>query len=150
MAFRGKGYEEFLPLYGARCRSGKRYRDVQLPLFPGYVFCRFDPQYRLPILVTPSVLTILGNGKVLVPATASEIAAIQRVVGSGLSFQPWPFLALGDSVYLEEGPLRGMDGQLLDFKGEHRLIVSVSLLQRSLSVVIERRWVRPLQQARCA
>jgi|SRR5579862_401605 len=143
-ALKGKGYEEFLPLYRSRRRWTDRFQDIDLPLFPGYVFCRFDVQYRLPLLTIPSVVQIVGIGKVPYPVDNAEIAAIQTLVASGFSVQPWPFLEVGHRVRIEEGPLRGVEGLVTDIQGAGQLVVSITLLQRSVAVAIDRRWARPL------
>jgi transcription antitermination factor NusG len=145
---RNKGYEEFLPLYWSRRRWSDRFQSVDLPLFPGYVFCRLDPQYRLPLLITPGVLHFVGVGRIPEPIDDGEIAAIQSTMRSGLRAQPWPFLKVGHRVRLEEGPLNGLEGILIEVRKQHRIVVSVTLLQRSVAVEIERQWVRPLDVAR--
>ena len=61
---RGKGYQEFLPLYRSRRRWSDRTKELELPLFPGYLFCQFDVNDRLPILTTPGVIGIVGFGKI--------------------------------------------------------------------------------------
>jgi transcription antitermination factor NusG len=102
---RGKGYQEFLPLYRARRRWSDRVKQLDLPLFPGYFFCRFDVCRRLPILTTPGVVSIVGAGKTPVPVPDDEIAAVQAVVRSGLAALPWPYLTVGSRVWIERGPL---------------------------------------------
>jgi transcription antitermination factor NusG len=79
---RGKGYEEFLPMYRSRRRWSDRFKDLELPLFPGYLFCRFDVNDRLmPILTTPGVISILGAGKTPLPIDDDEIEAIKSGEG---------------------------------------------------------------------
>lgn len=133
----GKGYECFLPAITSERRWSDRVKRVQNPLFPGYVFCRFNPQNRLPILTTPGVIQIVGYNRSPVPIEETEIAAIQALIASGLPSQPWPFLKAGDHVRIESGPLRGFEGLLLEFKGKHRLLLSITLLQRSVAVEID-------------
>jgi len=140
-ALSGKGYEWFLPLYKSRRAWSDRIKEIQLPLFPGYVFCRFDPQYRLPILTTPGVAGIVGTSRRPIPIDESEITALQAAVHSGLPNYPWPFLQIGRRVRLECGPLRGLEGILVDFKGAHRLVLSVALLKRSVAVEVDSAWV---------
>jgi transcription termination/antitermination protein NusG len=142
-----KGFEEFLPLYQSRRRWSDRYKSVELPLFPGYVFCKLAIERRLPLLTVPGVLHFVGIGRMPAPMDPAEIAAIQTAIQSGLSTEPWPFLAVGQRVKLEAGPLAGMEGFLEEVRKEHRLIVSVTLLQRSVAVEIERDWARPLDSA---
>jgi transcription antitermination factor NusG len=141
---RNKGYEEFLPLYQCRRRWSDRFQSVELPLFPGYVFCQLNPEFRLPLLTIPGALHFIGIGRVPVPIENEEIAALQVAMRSGLWAEPWPFLNVGQRVRLEEGPLAGLEGLLIEVRKKQRLIVSVTLLKRSVAVEIERDWVRPL------
>jgi transcription antitermination factor NusG len=139
-----KGYPEFLPTYRSRRRWSDRIKEVRMPLFPGYVFCRFDPNNRLPILQTPGVVNVVSFAKTPTPVEESEIAAVQRIVASDVLSRPWPFLNAGDRVQVIDGPLAGLEGILLEFKKSLRLVVSVTLLQRSVAVEIDGDWVRPL------
>lgn len=141
---RHKGFEEFLPLYQCRRRWSDRFQSVDLPLFPGYVFCRLNPEFRLPLLTIPGVMSFVGIGKVPAPIDDAEIAAIQTAMGSGLLAEPYPFLEVGQRVLVEEGPLAGVEGILVEVRKQQRLAVSVSLLKRSIAVEIDRHWVRPL------
>jgi len=141
---RNKGFQEFLPLYQCRRRWSDRVKTIELPLFPGYVFCRLNPQYRLPLLTIPGVVHFVGIGKTPVPVDDEEILAIQSAVASGLSTEPWPFLNVGQRVRLEEGPLTGVEGILIEVRKRYRVVVSVTLLHRSVSVEIEREWVAPI------
>jgi transcription antitermination factor NusG len=117
---------------------------VAAPLFPGYVFCRFNAHNRLPVLVTPGVLSVVGRGRVPVPVEDAEIDAIQRVVSSGLRAEPWPYLEVGQQVRIQDGALGGLEGILISFRGSRRVVVSVSLLCRSVSLEIERFAVCPI------
>jgi transcription antitermination factor NusG len=139
-----KGYEGFLPLYRHRSRWSDRIKEVQLPLFPGYLFCKFDMNNRLPILITPGVMHIVGIGKTPHPVEDGEIAALKAIVISGLQTEPRSYLNIGEKVRIEVGPLAGVEGILLALKGSNRLVVSVSLLQRSVSVEIDESWVVPV------
>jgi transcription antitermination factor NusG len=142
---RGKGYEEFLPLYRSRRRWSDRIKQLELPLFPGYLFCRFDVTDRLmPILTTPGVIGIVSAGKTPVPVDDEEIEAVRAILRSGFAAQPWPFLRVGSKVYIEGGPLAGLEGIVTDTDKIYRLVVSVSLLQRSVAVEIDRAWARPV------
>jgi transcription antitermination factor NusG len=141
----GKGYELFLPLYKCRKRWSDRVKEVEAPLFPGYLFCRLNPQDRLPILKTPGVIQVVGSNRTPIAVDQHEIEAIQAMVASGIPNQPWPFLAMGDRVRIESGPLSGLEGILVEFKGNHRLVLSVTLLQRSVAVEIDSAFVASLR-----
>ena len=145
LSLRGKGYDEFLPVYRSSHRWSDRVKEIDLPLFPGYLFCRFDVHDRLlPILTTPGVIAIVGAGRTPIPVSQEEIAAVETIVRSGLPAQPWPCLTVGSRVVIERGPLAGVEGIALNVDKKYRLVVSVPLLQRSVAVEIEREWARPI------
>src|SRR5579864_6576347 len=121
-ALSSKEIEVFLPLYAARRRWSDRIKELQLPLFDGYVFCKLNLLYRMPALTTPGVIQFVGIGKTPVPIEEEEIAALQSVIKSGLPSMPWPFLQLGQKVRVEHGPLRDLEGILLQAKGSQRLV----------------------------
>jgi transcription antitermination factor NusG len=139
-----KGFEDFLPLYTARRKWADRFKNVQLPLFPGYVFCRFDPVGRVPILNTPGVTGILRFGPQLAAVSDEEIQALQTLVRSELACEPWPRIEVGQSVEIVEGPLAGLHGTVMRLKDTIRLVLTVTLLHRSVLVELDRDWLRPL------
>ncbi len=140
-----KNIRTFLPLYAARHRWSDRTKEVHVPLFDGYVFCQLDPSVRMPVLVTPGVLHFVGIGKTPVAVEPSEIAAIQRLVQFGSVIRPWPFLKNGDRVRVDDGPLRNTEGILLSGGDGDLVVVSVTLLQRSVAVKVDRAWLTPLR-----
>lgn len=142
------GYECFLPTSKYMRRWSDRIKEVEVPLFPGYLFCRMNPHNRLPVLMTPGVIQIVGVGKTPIPVEEEEIAAIQHAGKSGLSTMPWPYLEVGHVVRVEDGPLRGMTGIIVNIKSGLKLVLSVSLLQRSVAVEIDRSWVGSALPAR--
>jgi transcription antitermination factor NusG len=117
---------------------------MELPLFPGYVFCRLDPRYRLPILTVPGVLHFIGIGRVPAPIDDTEIAAIQSAVQSGLRIEPSAYLDVGNKVRLEEGPLAGLEGIVVEVRKQCRVVLSLTLLKRSVAVEVDREWLSPL------
>jgi len=145
---RGKGYEEFLPVYRRVNRWSDRTKEIELPLFPGYVFCRFNSSNRLPILTVPGVNAIVGMGKNLLPVEESELDAIRAVLKSEAYCEPWPFLEVGQKVEVEYGPLAGTQGIVTMFKNTCRLVVSINMLQRSVAVEIDRDCLKPADAVR--
>ena len=122
-------------------------KELELPLFSGYTFCKFDAQNRLPILIVPGVLSIVGVGRLPAPISEEEISAIQSIVESGLQYGPWPFMKVGQPVSVERGPLAGLEGTVVEVKTNCRLVVSLPLLQRSVAVEIEKDCVQPVSTA---
>jgi transcription antitermination factor NusG len=124
---------------------GSSSKEDASPLFPGYLFCRFDAIKRLPILVTPGVIAVVGRGRIPIPVEDSEIEAIQKAISTGFPVEPWPYLEVGQLVRIEGGALSGVEGILTGFKGTRRIVLSVSLLRRSLALEIDRSAIRPIQ-----
>lgn len=142
-----KGYETFLPMHRSRRRWSDRIQEVELPLISGYVFCRFDPLNRLPVMTTPGLVQIVSVGHTPEPVDNDEMNALMTAVEAGVHLQLWPFLKTGQRVSIEEGPLRSLEGILISTKGTDQLILSISLLQRSVAVAVDRRSVRPVHES---
>ena len=144
----GQGFECFLPLYKSTRRWSDRIKEVEQPLFPGYLFCRFDLHNRGPLLMTPGVQQIVGIGRTPMPVAECEINSIRQALASGLPSQPWPYLELGQRVRVNHGSLTDLEGILINFKGSNRVVLSVTLLQRSVAMEIDLSWVTPLATAK--
>jgi transcription antitermination factor NusG len=136
-----KGFETLLPLYKAQHRYAARSKVSELPLFPGYVFCRFNVLTRLPILTTPGVTQILGTGNTPTALSEEEIVSLQAAIQAGFPLHPFPFVQTGERVRIDQGALRGVVGLVVKMKGSLRLILSVTLLQRSVLLEIDRHQV---------
>src|ERR1700686_1559151 len=143
-SLRVKGYSVFSPSYRTKRKRVDRITEVEVALFPGYVFCQFDSNRRLPILMTPGVVGVVGRGNKPEPVDDTEIDSIRTVALAGRSVQPWPFLKLGQRIRMQSGPLTGVVGIFLRVQDKDHLVVSVTLLQRAVSVVIERDSVSPV------
>ncbi len=137
-ALESKGYETIVPVYKKHHRYGNRSKDFEVPLFPGYVCCRFDVQARLPVLTTPGVIRVLGVRNMPVPLSEVEINSLQTAMKSQLPIQPFPFVTAGQRVRINSGVLEGVEGIVLGLKGELRLVLSITLLQRSVVLEIDR------------
>ena len=135
---KSKGYEEFVPTY----RSEKNGRgSSERPFFSGYVFCRFDPTVRAPIVTTPGVIRVVGYGRTPASLSDSEMQAVRTVASSNLPAKPHAYIASGQRVRIREGPLRGVEGDIAQTGDRQCLVVSVSLLQRSIAVEVEPAWL---------
>jgi len=145
-ALLARGYSVCLPLYRVRGRRTDRVQMIDLPLFPGYLFCSFDVSNRLPILTVPGVVHIVSVGRVPRSVDESEMAALFVVIKSGLPVIPTSYLPVGHRILLDRGPLSGVEGVIVSHKNEDQLIVSVSLLQRSIAVEVDRHWIKPIVQ----
>lgn len=133
--------EPFTPQYTARRRWSDRWQAVTLPLFPGYIFCRFAAARRVDVLTTPGVASIVSVGSEPAPVSDDEIANVRRILASGRPYGPWPYPRVGDRVRIEAGCMQGLSGTLVRDTDGFRVVVSVELLQRSVAVEIDRELV---------
>ena len=143
-----QGLETLVPVYRSCRQWSDRVKEVESPLFAGYVLCRFSMMNRMRVLDTPGVAKIVGFGGAPAALDDSEIDAIQRMVGSKLPLALWPYLQTGDRVRVEHGPMRGLEGALLRTKGSVHLVIDVELLQRSIGVQVDRDAVVPIGRRR--
>jgi transcription antitermination factor NusG len=133
-----KGYETLLPLYKKHHKYGARSKVAELPLFPGYVCCRFDVLTRLPILTMPGVIRVLGVGNKPIALADVEVNSLQMAITARLSVQPFPFIDAGQRVRINAGALAGLEGIIIGCKQRLRLVLSVTLLRRSVLLEIDR------------
>jgi len=142
-----KKIETFLPLIERWSRRKDRRKRIQIPLFPGYLFVRalLEAQIHLEILKTDGVVQILGNNENPIPIPGEQIRAIQSLIQNGVAIERHPYLKEGMKVRVVNGPLTGIEGILVKTQTKkNRLIISVDLLQESVSVEIDDVDIEPI------
>jgi transcription antitermination factor NusG len=140
-----QGWETLIPVYRSRRQWSDRVKEIELPLFAGYVFCRFALGDRVRVEDTPGVVQIVKFSGLAAPVDEREIGEIRAMLASKVPLQPWPYLKAGDRVRVERGPLRGLEGTLLRGEGGARLVVGVELLQRSVAAEVDPDAVVPVR-----
>jgi transcriptional antiterminator NusG len=138
-----KDLEAFLPRVPRWSRWKDRKKRVEWPLFPGYCFVRIHPDDTLPVLKCSGVVAVVSsNGRPAVIPDV-EIDSIRTLVDSELSYDPCPFVKIGQMVQVVSGPLKGVVGRLTR-KGNHaRLVLSVDLIGQGVAVELDAADVRP-------
>ncbi len=127
----------FLPLYRSVRRWKDRQKELDLPLFPGYVFVRVAPEERLRVLQTSSVVRFVSFGGHPAALEDDEIEGLQNGVRNGGKVEPCPFVKVGQRVQVKRGPLAGVEGILVRKKDNLRLVLSIDLLMRSVAVEVQ-------------
>lgn len=129
-----KQIQSFLPLYSAvrRWKNGVR-REIQHPLFPGYVFVYLEATERLPVMQTAGVVYIVGNGSSPLPVDDQEMRVL-RVGTQHASLSPHPPVSTGDTVRITSGPFKGVRGRVLESGGNFKFVVTIQLIQRSCAI----------------
>jgi transcription antitermination factor NusG len=133
------GFETLLPLYSEERKWSDRKKTVNLPFFPGYIFVRLGdfPSYRVKVLRTPGVIDFVGKGGESGQIAEEEINNIRLLLSEGVFCRPHPYLAVGQRVRIRDGALAGIEGILTRVNNDHSLILTLDLIQRSLSVKIQ-------------
>lgn len=139
----GLGWEGFLPQYSVGQRAGERLR----PLFPGYVFSRFDLSDQGRMVRVRGLVHIVSNGGRPESIPEQEIETVRQVLRSGLLASPYPKLAKGQRVVIEAGPLAGLEGVIMRIKNRYQVVASITMLQRSIVAEIDAQWLRPIKPA---
>jgi transcription antitermination factor NusG len=143
-----QGFEAFLPSRPVKRRWSDRIRTVDAPIFPGYLFCRFPLSERLRVLNAPGVAQIIGAGRTPIPISETEIQSVKTLVSSKIALMPWPYLRSGQRVWMERGPLAGVEGVVVQAEdGKPRVVVAITLLQRAVAAQIERDWISRVEAA---
>jgi transcription antitermination factor NusG len=141
-----KQHVHLLPLYHTKRRWSDRTKELTLPLFPGYLFCRYTEGRRADILSTCGVIRILGYGGKPARVDDGEVEAIRAATQSGLTCSSTPYLTTGDMARIERGALKGLTGIVVAAKhGKPQLILSVTLLQRSVAVAVDADCLSPVR-----
>jgi|SRR5580658_1747165 transcriptional antiterminator NusG len=133
----GRGVEVYLPQREVIHRWKDRHKRLLQPLFPGYLFLRSDLRDKFQILNTPGVFHLVESGGHACPIPEQEIGWIRRITESGAQAQPHPLLSTGDRVRICNGPLAGVTGVLTRLKKQYRVVMTVEVLQKALSVEVE-------------
>jgi transcription antitermination factor NusG len=138
-----RGIQNFLPLYKSIRRWKDRRKELELPIFPGYLFVRMALRERLSVLQVPGVVQLVSFQGRPAPLPDADIEMLQRQLSQGGAAQPHPFLTIGRRVRVTNGPLTGMEGILARKKDKFRVVLSIELIQRSVAVEIDLSDVEP-------
>ena len=134
---RQKGYESFTPMYRRKRRWSDRIVEIDSPLFPMYVFCRLNPGMQSKAISTPGVIRIVGFGGKPAPVATEEIEALQLLSQSKYLREPWHYLPDGTAVLVETKPLTEIQKTICQDESKRRLVISITLLQRSVAIQLD-------------
>lgn len=143
-----RSVECFLPLYSSLRRWKDRRVQLEMPLFPGYIFVHFAVQDRLRVLQVPGVVRFVGFGNGAVSVPEQDIAQIRAILDEGFRVEPHPYLTAGRRVRVRSGPLAGFEGIVARRKSKTRFVLSVALIQRSVALEIDGFELEPLAHSR--
>jgi transcription antitermination factor NusG len=142
----GQGFATFLPISTEVRQWSDRRKVVEMPLFPGYAFVQmvYQPEQRLRVLMTEGIVNFVGIHGQGLPIPEKQIEDIRSLLNADVPFESYPFLIVGQRVRIRSGSLNGTEGILVGQEGDRRLIISVELIQRSLSIRLQGYEVEPV------
>jgi len=141
------GIDHYLATFQDVHQWKDRKKVVEVPLFSGYIFVRFqDIEARLQVLKTNGVVRILGVSGRMEPVPDFEIDSIRQLLASGKRCYPHPFIREGSWVRMRRGPLAGVEGRLIRVKSQTRLVLSVELLSQSVATEVDASDVETIRQ----
>lgn len=132
-----KGIETFLPLRRVTRHWSDRVKQINEPIFTGYLFVHTPLKNRLEVLQTPGSVRLVGFNSFPLPVPEKELESIRRFIEEEISIDPYPYLAEGDRVYIRSGPLKGVEGFIARKDRHTRLVISLNLLLQSISVKVD-------------
>ncbi|MGJ5813775.1 transcription termination/antitermination protein NusG [Paludibaculum fermentans] len=145
LALAARGLTTYLPLLETVRKWSDRFKKLVVPLFPGYIFCRFDTAARMHVLKTPGVISIVSIGQIPTPIPEAQVEAVRKMLASGSAVETCAYLRQGERVRIEDGPMAGVEGILLEVRDACRLVVAIDLFQRSVAVQLHRESVVPVR-----
>jgi transcription termination/antitermination protein NusG len=135
--FEERHIETFLPLYRSLHRWKDRSKEVELALFPSYVFVRIRTNHKLQVLQVPGVVNIVSCNGELAALPEQEINALRNGLENQLYAEPCPYLKVGKRVRVIRGPMAGAEGILSRKKDRYRVVISVDVLMRAVAVEVD-------------
>jgi len=135
----------FLPVYRSLRRWKDRRKEIELALFPSYVFVHLALRDRVRVLEIPGVVDMVGARGKPTPLAYQEIECFQLGIDGCVKLHPHPFLKIGRKVRVRYGSLAGLEGILIRRKDGPRLVVSIEILMRSVAVEVDETDVEPCQ-----
>jgi len=135
----------FLPLYKSVRRWKDRKKQVELPLFPGYVFVHVALRNKLQVLKVPGIVQLISFNGQPAPLPDAEIEALRNGLSRSHSTEPHPYLSVGKKVRVHSGPFAGAEGILIRRKEKFRVVLSIHLIQRSVAVEVDETEIEPIR-----
>ena len=141
-----RSIEVFLPMREILSRWKDRKKRIWLPLFPGYLFVRQvdTPANRYRVLNVPGAVRFVGFNGQTVPIPQEQIDGVRLFLESNLAIDPYPYMQIGRRVEVIAGPLKGVQGKLVQKRGKFRFVLQVDLIRQAVAVEIDASDVRPL------
>jgi len=133
-----KDFEVYLPLLKERRKWSDRKKWVEFPIFKSYLFVFINLNNFIPVLQTPGIVKVVRFGEKIATLSEKSIEHIRLMTEGGYNPTPTDYFIKGEPVFVKEGPLKGLEGEVIRLDGNDRLILRIDIIQHSISVKINR------------
>jgi transcription antitermination factor NusG len=131
-----KNIESYCPMLKERRQWSDRKKWVHFPLFRSYVFANIEIKENIYVLQTIGVNKIVQFQKKISIIPNQVIDNIKNIIKGGYKVEQADYFIKGDEVCVVSGPLKGLDGVVLDLRGANKIIIKIEAIQQALSVEI--------------
>lgn len=138
------GFEVYLPLIKLKRAWKDRKKWIEQPLFRSYIFVKIELKNSVLLLNTPGIVKIVKFGNKILPVQNDDIKSLKLLLEGNFDVQPIDYLLHGDQVIVKNGPLQGLKGEIIKLQNKNRLIIRIDSIQNSVSVQIEKQFLKKL------
>ncbi|MBN2711315.1 MAG: hypothetical protein JXR97_02635 [Planctomycetes bacterium] len=131
------GISYYMPLIEKRTRRSDngKIRKSLLPLFPGYLAVAIPWQERECLYQTRRLANLLPVDDQ--EQFISELEGIRRALDSDVRVELAPNFELGQRVRVNSGPMLGLEGEVVQYRGETMFIIKVNMFQQAIRVELD-------------
>jgi len=131
-----KGIEVFLPVKKTIKQWSDRKKIITSPLFSSYVFIYADEKERLLSLEDNLVVRCLCNGSKPCVVPYWQIESLKMMLQKNAEPKVFEGLVQGDKIQITNGPLKGINGIIIDVDNRTQLAISIELINRTVIVYL--------------
>lgn len=136
------GLDSYIPTIRKRRRWSDRKKWVECPLFKSYVFVKTEPKNSLSISKINGVVRVVKFGNEIAVVNNKIINIMKKMIEGGYTLESESYFSKGDFVIVIDGPLEGLEGEVLNKSGENRLMIRIEAIQQSISVSIDKGFLK--------
>ena len=145
---RAREIECFLPMYKSLRQWKDRNVELELPLFPGYVFVRLPLEEHARVLAVPGVASIVGTSQHPIPVPTHEIQLLMDAKALKVRTEPYRFLTAGTRVRVKSGHFQGVEGFVVRRQGVEGIVVTLKLISSAFLLVVDAADLEPVSASR--
>lgn len=134
----GKGIESFTPTVLLRKRWSDRIKLIEQPLFKSYCFAKFPLKDKIPIVSQRGVVNIVNFKNKYISVQDSVIDSLKILVENKVKIDPYPYLKIGDRIRVKRGPLKNVEGYIIEKRSKNTtIVISIEAIASSVKCIVD-------------